>query len=722
MNGGTLCMDITKARIKAIEEELEGKYGERVAMRFSGAVTVYTAQGIETPDCEDERIAGVWPEARRIIDEQNAARSNRATAGSFAEYDLLLSELEEVANKEQHEESEEMGPLLRLSESTGVSIGTLKWLLNGYGDTFSREGYANLPKSNLWDDYEGFIRCVASRAEGECSDWWVSNSASQGCSAFDADEERRELFGIQLEGLRSSAEKYGKAFTPGELAGIYASTSSCPSDAKTWEAAYRAVFGGQWASGDTSQEALDSEFDDAFSSTETLPAPAGTEGAPCQGDESGAAVVADASHGSSSARRVYVSDVVDMRDIKRGKLNLIYAPCGSGKTTFVEQTLKEPALRYSGKDLLYLAPTISLREAVERRGYMIEAQDWAGRTIYEWRQEGITAMTYASFGAAIYRLRNEGTYKDANWWNGRAVICADELSQAIRQSNYPNNGPVNFTKLALGELKRRIRNPTNVVVTIGATPKAAIEKFTMSFTEEGKRYFDSSKMEYFHNVKMSELPVGYSTREVVYYDDLDGLLASLDPSQRGLIYIGSIKSLLETECYFALRGIKAKAIYSWHNKKYKMDMERQKVAGILVNEEKLPDDVQVLLINAAYETGLNIRPERSHLDYVIVHDSNPDVQIQARGRYRGDLDTAYYKRPVGEKPVYVVNDEVIAPYLERRLSSEDKRELSKALGFRGSNGQALSWTGTKRILIESGFVVEDKKSGSVRYTLIKRVS
>ena len=46
--------------------------------------------------------------------------------------------------------------------------------------------------------------------------------------------------------------------------------------------------------------------------------------------------------------------IIDFKEIKHGKLNIINAPCGSGKTTFVEERLWKEA--YWG-ELLYLIDT-----------------------------------------------------------------------------------------------------------------------------------------------------------------------------------------------------------------------------------------------------------------------------------------------------------------------------------------------------------------------------
>ena len=57
--------------------------------------------------------------------------------------------------------------------------------------------------------------------------------------------------------------------------------------------------------------------------------------------------------------------IIDLNEIQYGKLNLIHAPCGRGKTTFVEERLWTQA--YWG-ELLYLIDTKNALEAFKVRG------------------------------------------------------------------------------------------------------------------------------------------------------------------------------------------------------------------------------------------------------------------------------------------------------------------------------------------------------------------
>ena len=78
--------------------------------------------------------------------------------------------------------------------------------------------------------------------------------------------------------------------------------------------------------------------------------------------------------------------IIQFKDIQYGKLNVITAPCGSGKTTFVEKKLWKES--WWG-DLLYLIDSRNALEAFKVRG---EKREYRGEVYY--KHEGITAMTY----------------------------------------------------------------------------------------------------------------------------------------------------------------------------------------------------------------------------------------------------------------------------------------------------------------------------------------
>lgn len=404
--------------------------------------------------------------------------------------------------------------------------------------------------------------------------------------------------------------------------------------------------------------------------------------------------------GNLNEPKVYVSDVVNMNDIVRGKVNLVYAPCGSGKTTFIENDLMS---RYKNpkQNMLYLAPTISLVNAQKHRGKEIEIESpWGdGCVAKAWEYPGVTAMTYAAFGAMMKGKRDSGNYRDSECWNDHSLICADELSQARIQSFYDNNSQ-NWTRLALEELRMRVKNESNVVVTISATPKQVADEYQSNI----------------HVVAMLLYPDSYKEAVVKEYHDLENLLKDIDADKRGLIYVTQIEEMKKYAKQLKSRGIEADFIFSKRSKDHTMNDRQNAIVDTLVKEERIPDDVQVLLINAAYQTGLNIRPEKSHLDYIIVHSSDQSVQVQARGRYRGDIDVLYRKV---KDPVYEISEEKIAPYLSEWMDKKQRDTFLDVVGLKDDHGRPVSWKKFCEIVGARGYGNDQKRTRDKRFWMIK---
>lgn len=404
--------------------------------------------------------------------------------------------------------------------------------------------------------------------------------------------------------------------------------------------------------------------------------------------------------------KLFVNDVIDMNELVSGKLNILYAHTGCGKTTFIEGPLKKYA-EYFSRELLYLAPTCSIVESMNLRGEPKITRLRNGGKIVKCEQEGITVMTYAAFAHRITQERLKGTYCSWNWWNDDALICLDELDAAVKYSQFPGD---NLHKTALAELIERCKNPNNTVVMLSATPRAAIDCF------------------YFWNkvpinlIKSTCRLEGYKTEKIIGYNEIDNLLMSLDPTKRGVIYTQQIKDVKKFVGILNDRGIHAVGIWSTKSADHPMDEEQLRVRDALVKDEMIAEGVQVLVFNASYEAGINIKPEKSHIDYVVVNNSNSDTIIQARGRYRGDLDTLYRKKDPNELEgeVREIDEEVLRPYLGKRLEKAEKNEIREKLNFKNKKNRLMSWPELAEHIRGNGYLVIEKKSGSKRWHVIQR--
>lgn len=382
--------------------------------------------------------------------------------------------------------------------------------------------------------------------------------------------------------------------------------------------------------------------------------------------------------------------IIEFDEIQYGKLNIIEAPCGSGKTTFIEKELWRKAI---WGDLLYLIDSKNALEAFKSRG---EPKEYNGQMYYKHR--GITAMTYATFAMLCVYNENGGIWDDE-----LALIVCDELQSAIKWSHIKQDDAtqqINLHKIALNELHRRIEIGAQVVA-ITATPYRIKQEFAHEYV----------------TVPIHGKLKKYISRETKSFFNLQTLLPSLPEDKRGLIYVSHIKQIKDVLCQLNSRGISAGGFWSINNKEHPMSEEQLRVRDSVIKTGTIPNDIQVLVINEASQTGLNVF---SDIEYVVVNDTDPDTQIQVRGRVRHDIDTLYTRDIGSEKYTLITGRSLDPRWLGRKLYEEDKIELYTELNIRDERGRLLKWPSIQRSLKFSDYQVTNKQDKyGRRYSIIE---
>ena len=399
----------------------------------------------------------------------------------------------------------------------------------------------------------------------------------------------------------------------------------------------------------------------------------------------------------------YLTESIDMNGIKAGVLNIIQAPCGSGKSYFALNKLPETVSRNS--KLLYVIDTINGREQklkeknttpygaaweeLIKRG----TQDWDIGEVYDERydEDKIVVITYAKFGVLANRYPNFG-------YQFEVIVC-DELHSGVEMVNFKKdqNG-INYAKIAIDRLKEIVtRSQTTKVIALTATPTKAINAFRG----------------HINNIHVDEDVFRYLTKEIVTYRNIDIPLAEVK-GKHGIIYTPHIRDMKALQERAAKMGIKAIAVWSIHNIEYPMTDEQLRVRNYILDKEELPPEYGAVIINKSNETAINIRGQ---VDYIIVHSQEADVREQARGRYRGNLDILY---------VYNTIADVVVPeeFLNRALSKEDRDTLCAILKLRNASGNQVKWNSTRLILEELGYEVTvlTRQSNKRYYEITKPVN
>jgi hypothetical protein len=355
-------------------------------------------------------------------------------------------------------------------------------------------------------------------------------------------------------------------------------------------------------------------------------------------------------------------------DIKLGCINLIAAGCGAGKTTFIKNVISK-----AYDDILFL----------------IDTRVGAEQLIDEMQGYDITVMTYAQYAMMVqHHPEND------RWEYGSCTIICDEFHNLINFSKWDNNS---IHKLANDLIFTRFFHNDCIVLALSATPDVI-------FYEYGSLV---------HEIVINEEIMHYETYDVEYYSNIFHIIKNIHPGERGIIYVPRITQIIKVEEHLRNMGIKVSSIWSKNNEQYWLSEEQVAVREYVIKNRKVPDNIDVLIINKSCETCISIY---NNIDFMIIHSTIPDTQEQARGRFRGDLKILYLLDK--EEPDCFAELNLEGKWLSKKLYKQDKETLCQELNFRDNRNRLIGWNTIKKILIDNGYIVSDKKNDNVRFSII----
>ncbi len=294
----------------------------------------------------------------------------------------------------------------------------------------------------------------------------------------------------------------------------------------------------------------------------------------------------------------------------------------------------------------------------------------------------IVVITYAKFGSLVNRIPNFG-------YGFETIVC-DEIHQGIRMASYKNKNITDrrYTLEAIKRLRELVDHSNVKVIGLSATP---------AITE---KYFFRGKV---HYIPVAPDVRQYETTETIKYNGISSIVDTIRAGDKVIVYVQSVTRIKELWNKLKAKGIsRCSAIWSTQSKDHEMTDEQYNIRHYIIEKEELPPDIDVLLINASSETGINIRGQ---IDYMFVHTRAEDTRIQVRGRYRDNLKKLY---------VLDYDTEITIPdeYLDRPFFEEEKKELALKLNVKNEKGEVVGWTTIERRLPENHYrVVRDKDNG-----------
>ncbi len=443
----------------------------------------------------------------------------------------------------------------------------------------------------------------------------------------------------------------------------------------------------------------------------------------------------------------YLSEVMADIPLVTGKVNLIMAKCGAGKTQYAIDSL---ANRYN--KVLFLTDTTNNKTKLERsKGKKEVAYKFDGITIDEdmidlyseldikydeylqehpdadfeelmlncgyisgqccempvykeveyYKIKNITVLTYHGCGERLLALDSGDKNVKINFDEFDLIIC-DEPHNLIRYSTWSKN------KGDYIRCKTEIINRVKAgVMTVGitATPNDFMKQFNNDLINP-INLLNRKDVRHYHTINR----IGFRS--------MDHLIKKLPVEEKKIVIYAdkisvmrNIKKKLEDELGLWYDDLKIAVIFSI-NSEQEMDELSLRVRESIIVNSVIPDDVQIVIMNASCETGLDIK---SHVDIMIAFTTNPDTQIQVRGRCRSDLMEFYYR----ERDV--IDIEIPEEYLNKKLDSKAKEELLHLLDEKDLHNRSIGWRGLRKLLDNAGrYQITDTRSKNGRYSVIRQ--
>ena len=434
----------------------------------------------------------------------------------------------------------------------------------------------------------------------------------------------------------------------------------------------------------------------------------------------------------------YVSELASYGKILDGIINLIESPCGTGKTTFfVDQVVKKARNR---ERIVYLVDTSVLEESllskyeeylkpynpsikqtmifdednIPKHGFGIKYED------DKEKDNRAICMTYAKF-ASVLKYSN-----DDNFLAQIKFLCCDEVHNLAKYIGYDmqlgNKKEETVLYQALEKIVKYTDQGTFKTLFMTATPYRITKLLKESFNYQCNKIVSENELR------------GYLFRNQKVYTNIDNVINELRKNDlpednKILMYIETIKKSIEVKEKFQANGFNVATLWSINNEK-EMDNLSKKVREHIIEHEEIPEYVDVVIINAAYETGYNIFDKYNNAQTVIVHSRNSEVITQVRGRIRHDINNLVTLNQSGgiavikrDKTVIELCPSKIDEYVDKPLRKEDKDNLVAELNILDKNGRQLRWTSIKRLLINNGYKIEScqgyKDGKKIRFDIIE---
>ena len=373
---------------------------------------------------------------------------------------------------------------------------------------------------------------------------------------------------------------------------------------------------------------------------------------------------------------------------QRGRLNLIVAQTGQGKTTAAVHTIPEQLGIQPQRCLILIDTTMGEEEKIA----LEECQMWGEKLDKPY------ILNYQKFAAMIKRGEISADMFD--------YVACDEIHNLIKyvridEANIWKRNPESDKEVICLLLAHESLSYIAIDTLFHWAELQGVWWFGLTATADSLEKWPRLK-NYINEIQIQEQLMAYEVFQKYSYTNVHTLLAS-NPDVKRLIFAPTIE-LAEQFAREIQEKTNRNVMCLWSRRSSKQ-LSSTQLATIqhLQYQHNYPDNIDDIIATEAYATGWNLVDD--NVQIVIVHSGNKDIQIQFPGRKRGDWQIQYnYNSQAAENEkremrrnkllTEISNQKWVVPqeYLNRKLTKQDKEELIRIMQY------PRKWTSLKRDL------------------------
>ena len=399
---------------------------------------------------------------------------------------------------------------------------------------------------------------------------------------------------------------------------------------------------------------------------------------------------------------LHLSDALlkEKSQYKRGRLNLIVAQTGQGKTTAAVHTIPEQLNIPPHRCLILIDTTMGEEEKIA-----LDECQMCGEKL-----EKPYILNYQKFAAMVKREEINPSMFD--------YIACDEIHNLIKyvridEANIWKRNPESDREIICLLLSRESLSYVAIDTLFHWAELHGIWWFGLTATADNLEKWPRLK-KYINEIQIQEQLLAYEVFQKYEYSDVHVLLRA-NPEAKRLIFVPTIEQG-EQFAEEIRENTGRNVINLWsRNSTRSMDTEQLDTVKHLQNEHCYPIDIDDIILTEAYATGWNLIDD--NVQIVIVHSGNKDIQIQFPGRKRGDWQIQYNynsqlasndkrlsRKQQARELIAETKWKIPEEYLNRRLVKEDKEELIRIINY------PKKWTSLKKD-IQDRYEIEQSGTG-----------